>query len=56
MARYVIVRLTVPQALAAANACDMVRDSLDADDRKRDAACYRRASDIISREASKAVR
>lgn len=39
-----MVRLTVTQAQAASNACDLIRDQLEADGNKREAALYRRAS------------
>lgn len=39
-----MIRLTVPQAQAASNACDLIRDQLEADGNKREAALYRRAS------------
>ncbi len=44
MSRYVLVRLTVEQAQAASNACDLIRDSLEADGKKREAALYLRAA------------
>ncbi len=48
MARYVTIRLTQAQAHAASNACDLIRNQIDADgDNKRESACYQRASDAI---------
>jgi len=41
--RYVTVRLTREQAQAASNACDLIRDQLEADDQRREAALYQRA-------------
>lgn len=49
MSRYITVRLTVEQAEAAENACDLIRDSLEADGRKRQAALYRRACAALQR-------
>jgi hypothetical protein len=48
MSRYVTLRLTREQAFAASNACDLIRDSLEADNMKRDAAIYARAAEAIS--------
>lgn len=45
--RYVTVRLTLAQAMAAANACDLIRDSYEADGNKREAARYQRACKAI---------
>lgn len=39
-----MIRLTITQAQAASNACDLIRDQLEADGNKREAALYRRAS------------
>lgn len=45
MSRYVTVRLTLAQAQAASNACDLIRDQLEADGGdRREAALYQRAS------------
>lgn len=44
MSRYVLIRLTVAQAQAASNACDLIRDQLEADGNKHEAALYQRAS------------
>lgn len=49
MSRYVVVRMTVEQAKAASNACDLIADSLRADDRRREAALYQRACDTLGR-------
>lgn len=46
VARTITVRLTAAQAAAASNACDLIRNQVDD---KREAACYQRASDAISR-------
>lgn len=48
VSRYVMIRLTVAQAQAASNACDLIRDQLEADGNKRDAALYERASVALS--------
>lgn len=48
MSRYVVVRLTREQAQAASNACDLIRDQLEADGQKREAALYGRASETLS--------
>lgn len=40
----VVIRLTLAQAQAASNACDLIADSLRADDCKREASLYQRAS------------
>ncbi len=48
MSRYVLVRLTVAQAQAASNACDLIRDQFEADSNKREAALYQRASEALS--------
>lgn len=48
MTRYVTIRLTVAQAQAASNACDLIRDQLEADGQRREAALYRRASEMMS--------
>jgi len=53
MTRYVTVRLTVPQAQAASNACDLIRDQLEADGRAHEASLYRRASDALDATAAK---
>lgn len=42
-----MIRLTVAQAQAACNACDLIRDQLEADGQKREAALYRRASETL---------
>lgn len=47
MSGYVTVRLTRAQAQAASNACDLIRDSLEAEGRKREAALYERASKTL---------
>lgn len=47
MTRYVTVRLTLAQAMTAANACDLMRDSCEADGKKHEAACYRRTYEAI---------
>ncbi|HET9893258.1 MAG TPA: hypothetical protein VFQ42_22460 [Mycobacterium sp.] len=44
MTRYITVRLTIAQAEAASNACDLIRDSYDADRNKREAAQRRRST------------
>lgn len=49
MTRYVMIRLTIAQAQAASNACDLIRDSLEADGQKREAALYGRASEALER-------
>ncbi|HEY1814847.1 MAG TPA: hypothetical protein VGG74_21015 [Kofleriaceae bacterium] len=49
MSRYVVVRLTFEQAEAAANACDLIRDSHEASGNRRDAAIYRRAYETLER-------
>jgi hypothetical protein len=48
VSRYVTVRMTVAQAQAASNACDLIRDQLEADGQKREAALYERASETLS--------
>lgn len=48
MSRYVLVRLTVAQAQAASNACDLIRDEYDAAGNKREAALYERACAALS--------
>ena len=48
MSYYVMVRLTVAQAQAASNACDLIRDQYEADGNKREAALYERASKALS--------
>jgi hypothetical protein len=45
---YVTVRLTLAQAQAASNACDLIRDQYEADGNKREAALYERASKALS--------
>lgn len=40
----VTVRMTIEQAQAACNACDLIRDSYEADNNRREAAIYERAS------------
>lgn len=46
--RAVHVTLTIPQAAAAANACDLIRDQYEADgEDKREAALYRRTAALI---------
>lgn len=47
----VLVRLTEAQRRAAANACDLIADSLEADGRKRDAALYRRTIAALEQHA-----
>ena len=47
MSGYVTVRLTVAQAQAASNACDLLRDQYEADGNKREAALYERASQAL---------
>ncbi len=54
MTRYVIVRMTSAQAAAASNACDLIRDQLDADGRRREAQLFRRASEVLDRTARRA--
>jgi hypothetical protein len=54
MTRYVTVRLTLVQAMAASNACDLIRDSYEADGNKREAAQYQRAHRAID-EALRSV-
>jgi hypothetical protein len=44
MSRYITIRMTVEQAQAACNACDLIRDSYEADNNRREAAVYGRAS------------
>jgi hypothetical protein len=44
MTRYVTIRMTREQAQAASNACDLIRDQLEADGNKRESALYQRAS------------
>lgn len=54
MARYVIVRMTVEQAQAAANACDLIRDEYDASgEHKREAGLYQRAGERLQRALSR---
>jgi hypothetical protein len=45
--RYMMIRLTAAQARAASNACDLIRDQLEADGKKREAALYERASGAL---------
>ena len=52
MTRYVTLRLTREQAQAASNACDLIRDQLEADGQRREAALYKRASDALSQTRS----
>ena len=47
MTRYVTVRFTLAQAMTASNACDLIRDNYEADNNRREAACYRRAYEAI---------
>lgn len=49
MARYVSVRMTVEQAAAAENACDLIRDNHEASNERRQAAIYARAASAIRR-------
>jgi hypothetical protein len=49
VSRYVTIRLTVEQAQAAINACDLIRDQYEADGQKREASMYRRALEALSR-------
>lgn len=49
MSRYVTIRMTVEQAQAAYNACDLIRDSYEADNNRREAAIYGRASRVLER-------
>lgn len=50
MSRYVTVRLTIAQAQAAYNACDLIRDEYEASgENKREAAQYKRASETIGK-------
>ena len=51
-----MIRLTIAQAQAASNACDLIRDSLEADDKKREAALYGRASAVLEQGASALMR
>lgn len=53
MSRYVTVRLTVAQAAAACNACDLIRDQLEADGYKREAMLYERTSEILGKTGRK---
>ena len=53
MSRYVTVRLTVAQAQAALNACDLIRDSYEANGEKREAAQYRRACVAIGKAVNR---
>jgi len=54
MSRYIWVRLPIAQAEAAANACDLIRDSLEAgDSQKREAAVYARATATIQTAINK---
>jgi hypothetical protein len=53
MKRYVLLKLTIPQAQAALNACDLIAEQLRADgENKREAELYQRASDTIERQLS----
>jgi hypothetical protein len=45
--RHITIRLTQAQANAASNACDLIRDQLEADGRRREAAVYQRTSDVL---------
>lgn len=47
MTRYITICLTLEQAQAASNACDLIADSLDADGRVREASLYQRASKML---------
>lgn len=47
--RHITVRLTLAQAMAASNACDLIRDSCEADGKRREAGTYRRAFEAIDR-------
>ena len=47
MSRYVVVRFPIAQAAAAANACDLIRDSHEAGNENREAAIYKRACETI---------
>lgn len=49
MSRHVTVRMTIEQALAAGNACDLIAESYRADGNKRDAGIYERAYTAIDR-------
>ena len=50
MSRYVTVRMTVAQAQAAANACDLIRDAHDASgEQKRETSLYQRACETLQR-------
>lgn len=52
MRRYVTIRLTVAQAQAAINACDLMRSQLEADGGdKREVGMYRRATQALERGA-----
>jgi len=53
VSRYVTVRLTVAQAQAAYNACDLIRDSCEADGNKREAAIHKRASETIGKAVNR---
>lgn len=48
MSRYVTIRLTTAQARAASNACDLIRDQLEASEQRREAALYERTSERLS--------
>lgn len=56
MSSYVTVRLTVAQAQAASNACDLIRDQLEADGNRREAALYGRASEALSQIRARTTR
>lgn len=49
MTRYVTIRLTLAQAAAASNACDLIRNQYEADGDKREAALYERAGTTIDK-------
>lgn len=54
MTRYVTIRMTAAQAAAASNACDLIRDQLQADGRTREAALYGRAGVALDCNARRA--
>lgn len=47
VSRYVTIRMTVEQAQAACNACDLIRDAHEASSDRRQAAIYKRACQTL---------